>query len=53
MTGSDYLLEVRDLRVAFDADDGGHFHAVDGVSLEIGPGETLGLSSGSPGAGSR
>ena len=36
------LLEVRDLRTYF-AVDGGEFRAVDGVSLTVGPGRTLGV----------
>jgi peptide/nickel transport system ATP-binding protein len=36
------LLEVRDLRTSF-ATDAGRFNAVDGVSLAIEPGRTLGL----------
>ncbi len=39
---SDYLLEVRDLRTYFATRDG-TVKAVDGVSLGIRPGETLGL----------
>jgi peptide/nickel transport system ATP-binding protein len=36
------LLEVRDLSVRFDTDDGA-VHAVDGMSLELGAGEVLGI----------
>jgi peptide/nickel transport system ATP-binding protein len=36
------LLSVRDLRVTFQA-DGGMARAVDGVSLDVGPGETVGI----------
>jgi peptide/nickel transport system ATP-binding protein len=37
------LLEVQDLHVWFDLEDGGELHAVQGVSLAIAPGERLGL----------
>jgi peptide/nickel transport system ATP-binding protein len=37
------LLEVEDLHVWFDLQDGGELHAVQGVSLAIDPGERLGL----------
>jgi len=36
------LLSIRDLRVSF-ATDGGTARAVDGVSLDVGPGETVGV----------
>ena len=36
------LLSVRDLRVTFQS-DGGTARAVDGVSLDVGPGETVGI----------
>jgi peptide/nickel transport system ATP-binding protein len=36
------LLEVRDLSVRFDTDDGA-VHAVDGMSLELGSGQVLGI----------
>ncbi len=36
------LLEVRDLSVRFDTDDGA-VHAVDGMSLELAAGEVLGI----------
>ncbi|SVB31039.1 uncharacterized protein METZ01_LOCUS183893, partial [marine metagenome] len=31
------------MRISFPRDDGGVFHAVDGVSLSVGAGETLGI----------
>ena len=37
------LLQVDDLHVWFDLQDGGELHAVQGVSLAIDPGERLGL----------
>jgi peptide/nickel transport system ATP-binding protein len=37
------LLEVQDLHVWFDLDDGGELHAVQGVSLSVDAGERLGL----------
>ena len=37
------LLEVEDLHVWFDLEDGGELHAVQGVSLSVDPGERLGL----------
>jgi peptide/nickel transport system ATP-binding protein len=37
------LLEVQDLHVWFDLQDGGELHAVQGVSLELAAGERLGL----------
>ena len=36
------ILDVRDLRVAFDTDDG-RFTAVDGISFQVHPGKTLGI----------
>jgi peptide/nickel transport system ATP-binding protein len=39
---ADQLLDVRDLSVRFDTDDG-TVHAVDKVSFELGPGEVLGV----------
>jgi peptide/nickel transport system ATP-binding protein len=41
--GMDALLQVDDLHVWFDLEDGGELHAVQGVSLSVGPGERLGL----------
>jgi peptide/nickel transport system ATP-binding protein len=40
---SEPILEVRDLRVWYGTEGGDPVRAVDGVSLEIRPGETLGL----------
>jgi peptide/nickel transport system ATP-binding protein len=37
------LLQLEDLHVWFDLQDGGELHAVQGVSLSIDPGERLGL----------
>jgi peptide/nickel transport system ATP-binding protein len=37
------LLEVRDLHVWFDLQDGGQVHAVQGVSLDVDAGERVGL----------
>jgi len=37
------LLEVSELRTSFKLEDGGEFHAVDGVSFSIAPGRTLGI----------
>jgi peptide/nickel transport system ATP-binding protein len=37
------LLQVEDLHVWFDLQDGGELHAVQGVSLAVEPGERLGL----------
>jgi peptide/nickel transport system ATP-binding protein len=37
------LLEVSGLRTSFKLEDGGEFHAVDGVSFSIEPGRTLGI----------
>ncbi|HEV2604388.1 MAG TPA: ABC transporter ATP-binding protein [Microvirga sp.] len=37
------LLEVRDLKVTFAAQDGRRTHAVDGVSFSVSPGRTLGI----------
>jgi peptide/nickel transport system ATP-binding protein len=37
------LLEVRDLHVWFDLQGGGQLHAVQGVSLDVEPGERVGL----------
>ncbi len=37
------LLEVEDLQVWFDLEDGGELHAVQGVNLTLQPGERLGL----------
>ena len=47
--GTDAVLEVKDLKVHFPIKEGlrrktvGHVYAVDGVSFEVGPTETLGL----------
>jgi len=40
--GTDPLLQVRDLRTVFDT-DGGRVVAVDGLSFDLGRGETLGI----------
>ena len=37
------LLEVADLQVWFDLEDGGELHAVQGVNVSLEPGERLGL----------
>jgi peptide/nickel transport system ATP-binding protein len=37
------LLQVEDLHVWFDLEDGGELHAVQGVSLSLDPGERMGL----------
>src|SRR5205085_4373964 len=37
------LLEIQDLHVWFDLEDGGELHAVQGVSLSVDAGERLGL----------
>ena len=37
------LLEVSGLRTSFKLEDGGEFHAVDGISFSIEPGRTLGI----------
>jgi ABC-type glutathione transport system ATPase component len=37
------LLEVRDLHVVFSGTDGRRTFAVDGVSLAVGRGQTLGI----------
>ncbi len=37
------LLEIEDLHVWFDLEDGGELHAVQGVTLSLEPGERLGL----------
>jgi peptide/nickel transport system ATP-binding protein len=37
------VLEVRDLHVWFDVEDGGELHAVQGVSLDVDAGERVGL----------
>ncbi len=37
------LLQVEDLHVWFDLEDGGELHAVQGVNLSLDPGERLGL----------
>ena len=41
-TQREALLEIRDLSVAFEVDEG-EVQALDGVSLEVGQGQTLGL----------
>jgi peptide/nickel transport system ATP-binding protein len=41
--GSETLLSVQDLRTDYPTRDGGVLHAVDGVSFDIRPGETVGL----------
>jgi peptide/nickel transport system ATP-binding protein len=41
-TAPDPILDVRDLRVAFDTDDG-RFTAVDGISFQVHAGKTLGI----------
>ena len=41
-TQSESLLEIRDLSVAFEVDEG-EVQALDGVNLEVGQGQTLGL----------
>jgi peptide/nickel transport system ATP-binding protein len=43
MSGSDHLLEVRDLHVWFALPGGGELHAVQGVSFDLGAGERFGL----------
>ncbi|HEY3577523.1 MAG TPA: ABC transporter ATP-binding protein [Gaiellaceae bacterium] len=40
---SESLLQVEDLHVWFDLEDGGELHAVQGVNLSLDPGERLGL----------
>ena len=40
---SEALLQVEDLHVWFDLEDGGELHAVQGVNLSLEPGERLGL----------
>jgi peptide/nickel transport system ATP-binding protein len=40
---SEPLLQVEDLHVWFDLEDGGELHAVQGVNLSLDPGERLGL----------
>ncbi|MEV7009320.1 dipeptide/oligopeptide/nickel ABC transporter permease/ATP-binding protein [Streptosporangium sp. NPDC051022] len=40
----DALLRVEGLEVSFPTEDGGHLVVVDGVSLSVRPGETLGLA---------
>jgi peptide/nickel transport system ATP-binding protein len=41
--GSEPLLSVRDLRVTFQRHGEEPFHAVDGVSFDVSPGQTVGL----------
>ena len=43
MSASDPLLEIENLKVIFRGDRGGATHAVDGLDLTIGRGQTLGL----------
>ena len=40
---SEALLQVEDLHVWFDLEDGGELHAVQGVSFGLEPGERMGL----------
>jgi ABC-type dipeptide/oligopeptide/nickel transport system ATPase component/ABC-type dipeptide/oligopeptide/nickel transport system permease subunit len=42
-TNTDPVVEVRDLRVAFDDGNGGLVERVHGVSLDVQPGETVGI----------